>query len=159
VDDRAERSAGWKFAHWEMKGVPLRLDLGARELREGLAPVRTHRRLIEALWTPALLPVAGQWRARRTNQHTHLLRRHARAHAHARAHRGVGGAVLPRHGSAGGAYGRAEERGGGACAHGTPPDIGRGHTRNTRPCVLAAQLRRRDGHPVVGLLPLPPVRH
>jgi hypothetical protein len=38
-----------------------------------------HHHLNEAPWTPALLPVAGQWRARRLNN-THLLRRRARAH-------------------------------------------------------------------------------
>jgi hypothetical protein len=33
-----------------------------------------HHQLIEAPWTPAPLPVAGQWRARRPNHHTHLCR-------------------------------------------------------------------------------------
>ena len=27
--------SGWKFAEWEMKGVPLRLELGPRDLAEG----------------------------------------------------------------------------------------------------------------------------
>jgi prolyl-tRNA synthetase len=35
VDDRAEHRAGFKFNEWELKGVPLRLDLGARDLAAG----------------------------------------------------------------------------------------------------------------------------
>lgn len=30
--DRSERSAGEKFNHWEMKGVPLRIDVGEKEI-------------------------------------------------------------------------------------------------------------------------------
>ena len=36
VDDSMEKSPGWKFNHWEMKGVPLRLELGARDLQSGI---------------------------------------------------------------------------------------------------------------------------
>jgi len=32
VDDRTDRNPGWKYAHWEQKGVPLRLELGGRDL-------------------------------------------------------------------------------------------------------------------------------
>jgi len=32
LDDREEYSPGWKFNEWEMKGVPLRLELGPRDL-------------------------------------------------------------------------------------------------------------------------------
>jgi len=36
LDDRSARlSPGWKFNHWEMKGVPLRLELGPLDLRRG----------------------------------------------------------------------------------------------------------------------------
>ncbi|NMB42437.1 MAG: proline--tRNA ligase [Firmicutes bacterium] len=35
VDDREEYSAGWKFNEWEMKGVPLRLEVGPRDLSQG----------------------------------------------------------------------------------------------------------------------------
>lgn len=35
LDDRDYYSAGWKFNHWELKGVPLRLEIGPSELREG----------------------------------------------------------------------------------------------------------------------------
>ncbi len=35
LDDRDEYSPGWKFNEWELKGVPLRLELGAREIAAG----------------------------------------------------------------------------------------------------------------------------
>jgi len=34
VDDR-ENSPGWKFNYWEMKGVPLRIELGPLDLKKG----------------------------------------------------------------------------------------------------------------------------
>ncbi|MCR5348955.1 MAG: proline--tRNA ligase [Bacilli bacterium] len=34
VDD-SDRTPGWKFAQWEMKGVPLRIEIGPRDLQEG----------------------------------------------------------------------------------------------------------------------------
>jgi len=37
LDDREEYSPGWKFNEWEMKGVPLRLELGPRDLENGQA--------------------------------------------------------------------------------------------------------------------------
>ena len=36
VDD-SDRTPGWKFAQWEMKGVPLRVEIGPRDLAEGKA--------------------------------------------------------------------------------------------------------------------------
>ncbi|MDR0971626.1 MAG: proline--tRNA ligase [Bacteroidales bacterium] len=38
-DDRKEYSAGWKFNEYELKGVPIRITLGARDLKEGLVEV------------------------------------------------------------------------------------------------------------------------
>jgi len=35
VDDREEQTAGWKFAEWELRGVPLRLELGPKDLEKG----------------------------------------------------------------------------------------------------------------------------
>jgi prolyl-tRNA synthetase len=35
VDDREEFTPGWKFNDWEMRGVPLRIELGPREVAEG----------------------------------------------------------------------------------------------------------------------------
>ena len=31
VDDRGNQSPGWKYNHWEQKGVPLRLEVGPRD--------------------------------------------------------------------------------------------------------------------------------
>lgn len=35
LDDREGYSPGWKFNEWEMKGVPLRLEIGPRDLENG----------------------------------------------------------------------------------------------------------------------------
>lgn len=35
LDDRDTASAGWKFNDWEMRGVPLRLELGPRDITHG----------------------------------------------------------------------------------------------------------------------------
>ena len=35
LDDREEHSPGWKFAEWEMRGVPLRLEIGPRDIKNG----------------------------------------------------------------------------------------------------------------------------
>jgi prolyl-tRNA synthetase len=37
LDDREEYTPGWKFNEWEMRGVPLRLELGPRDLRASQA--------------------------------------------------------------------------------------------------------------------------
>ncbi len=34
VDDRDIYSPGWKYNEWEMKGIPIRIELGAREISE-----------------------------------------------------------------------------------------------------------------------------
>lgn len=33
LDDRAEYTPGWKFNEWEMRGVPLRIEIGPRDLK------------------------------------------------------------------------------------------------------------------------------
>lgn len=35
--DDSDNSPGWKFNEWEMKGVPLRIELGPRDIEEGNA--------------------------------------------------------------------------------------------------------------------------
>ena len=37
VDRRAEQTVGWKFNEWELRGVPLRLEMGRREAAAGQA--------------------------------------------------------------------------------------------------------------------------
>jgi len=34
IDDRDEYSPGWKFNEWELKGVPFRLEIGEKELKQ-----------------------------------------------------------------------------------------------------------------------------
>jgi prolyl-tRNA synthetase len=33
VDNRMNKTAGWKMTHWEQKGVPLRLEIGSNEMK------------------------------------------------------------------------------------------------------------------------------
>ena len=35
VDDRDEYTSGWKFNEWEMKGIPLRINIGPRDIEKG----------------------------------------------------------------------------------------------------------------------------
>ncbi len=35
LDDRDSQTPGWKFAEWEMRGVPLRLEIGPRDIENG----------------------------------------------------------------------------------------------------------------------------
>ena len=35
LDDRAEQTAPWKFNEWEMRGVPIRVEIGPRDVAEG----------------------------------------------------------------------------------------------------------------------------
>ncbi|XES76920.1 MAG: proline--tRNA ligase [Candidatus Bathyarchaeia archaeon] len=35
VDDRQEYTPGWKFNQWELKGVPVRIEIGPRDLKQG----------------------------------------------------------------------------------------------------------------------------
>eukprot|EP00268_Persea_americana_P054719 TRINITY_DN6295_c1_g1_i1.p1 TRINITY_DN6295_c1_g1~~TRINITY_DN6295_c1_g1_i1.p1 ORF type:complete len:210 (-),score=50.81 TRINITY_DN6295_c1_g1_i1:553-1182(-) len=35
VDDSEQRTPGWKFNFWEMKGVPLRIEIGPRDVSNG----------------------------------------------------------------------------------------------------------------------------
>ena len=35
LDDRDEYTPGWKFNNWEMKGVPIRIEIGPRDLANG----------------------------------------------------------------------------------------------------------------------------
>ncbi len=35
LDDRSEYTPGWKFNHWELKGVPIRVEIGPRDLKQG----------------------------------------------------------------------------------------------------------------------------
>lgn len=34
IDLRDNYSPGWKFNHWELKGVPIRLELGPKDIKK-----------------------------------------------------------------------------------------------------------------------------
>jgi prolyl-tRNA synthetase len=40
VDDRDNYNPGWKFAHWEVKGVPVRIELGPKDMAASQAVAR-----------------------------------------------------------------------------------------------------------------------
>lgn len=37
IDSRENYQPGWKFNHWELKGVPIRLEIGPKDLAKGEA--------------------------------------------------------------------------------------------------------------------------
>lgn len=37
LDASSTRTPGWKYSHWELKGVPLRVELGARDVANNKA--------------------------------------------------------------------------------------------------------------------------
>ncbi len=39
LDARSDKTPGWKYNHWEVKGVPLRLELGPRDMEARVAVV------------------------------------------------------------------------------------------------------------------------
>jgi len=39
LDERLEYTAGWKFSEWEMRGVPIRIEIGPKDIERGLLPV------------------------------------------------------------------------------------------------------------------------
>ena len=39
VDDRTNYNPGWKFNHWEVKGVPIRIEIGAKDIQNNEARV------------------------------------------------------------------------------------------------------------------------
>ncbi len=39
LDDRKEYTPGWKFNEWELKGVPIRIEIGPRDLRQQQATI------------------------------------------------------------------------------------------------------------------------
>lgn len=54
VDDRDQHRPGYKFAEWEMKGVPLRVELGPRDLEAGQVVVADR-----VTGTKSTLPLEG----------------------------------------------------------------------------------------------------
>ncbi len=54
LDDRDTYSAGWKFNEWEMKGVPVRLEIGPRDIENGVVTCMRRDTLEKAT-----LPLSG----------------------------------------------------------------------------------------------------
>lgn len=52
VDDRDEYTPGWKFSEWELRGVPLRLEIGPRDLASSEAVLvrRDTREKVKTSW-------------------------------------------------------------------------------------------------------------
>jgi prolyl-tRNA synthetase len=57
LDDRDHLTAGFKFNEWEMKGVPVRVEVGPRDLEKGTAAVA--RRDVPGREGKAFVPQAG----------------------------------------------------------------------------------------------------
>ena len=54
LDDRDEYTPGWKFAEWELRGVPLRLEIGPKDIEKSQVHARAPRHAREAAdcrWT------------------------------------------------------------------------------------------------------------
>ena len=73
VDDREGMSPGWKFNDWEQKGVPLRLELGPKDLEKG--EVVVSNRLKEGKETVKLAEVGTFVTAALAGFHTDLFAR------------------------------------------------------------------------------------
>lgn len=57
IDDRDQFKPGWKYAEWELKGVPLRLEVGPRDLAKRAAMlVRRDTRRKDSVAIDALVP-------------------------------------------------------------------------------------------------------
>jgi prolyl-tRNA synthetase len=52
LDDRPEQSAAWKFNEWEMRGVPLRIEIGPRDVAAGTVTL-VRRDTLEKTAVPA----------------------------------------------------------------------------------------------------------
>lgn len=57
LDAREEVTPGWKFNDWELRGVPLRLEIGPRDVEQGTAVLA--RRDIPGKAGKSVVPVAG----------------------------------------------------------------------------------------------------
>ncbi|UCC85620.1 MAG: proline--tRNA ligase [Anaerolineales bacterium] len=57
VDDREEYSPGWKFNEWELRGVPLRIEIGPRDVAQEQVMLARRNQLGRAGKSP--VPLAG----------------------------------------------------------------------------------------------------
>lgn len=73
VDDRDEYTSGWKFNEWEIKGVPLRINLGPRDIKN--AELELVRRDTMLKWTTKESGVVGSVTSILDEIQTNLLNR------------------------------------------------------------------------------------
>jgi prolyl-tRNA synthetase len=59
LDDRAGQSPGFKFNEWDMRGVPLRIELGARDLEAGVATLVRRDKAFKEDGQKRTLPLDG----------------------------------------------------------------------------------------------------
>jgi prolyl-tRNA synthetase len=59
LDDREGQSAGFKFNEWDMRGVPLRIELGARDLEAGVATLVRRDKAFKEDGQKQTLPLDG----------------------------------------------------------------------------------------------------
>lgn len=59
VDDRTEKSPGFKFNEWEVKGVPVRLEIGPKDLKAGQVTVVRRDTSSKEAWPLAQCTVAA----------------------------------------------------------------------------------------------------
>ena len=56
--DARDQSPGWKFNEWEMRGVPVRIELGARDLEQGVATLVRRDRAFKEEGQKTTVPLA-----------------------------------------------------------------------------------------------------
>lgn len=56
--DVRDQSPGWKFNEWEMRGVPVRIELGARDLEQGVATLVRRDRAFKEEGQKTTVPLA-----------------------------------------------------------------------------------------------------
>jgi len=62
LDDRDEYTPGWKFNEWEMKGVPVRLEIGPRDMAKGqVVAVRRDKGDKLIITENELIPTLEKW--------------------------------------------------------------------------------------------------
>lgn len=61
VDNRKNKTGGWKMTHWEQKGVPLRIELGANEMAsDTVVLARRHNKVKFTCPTADVVPVVAK---------------------------------------------------------------------------------------------------
>jgi prolyl-tRNA synthetase len=62
LDDRDEYTPGWKFNEWEMKGVPVRLEIGPRDMAQNqVMAVRRDKGSKTVVKESELIPTISKW--------------------------------------------------------------------------------------------------